>query len=353
MRLGVFLPVANNGWVLSPAAAAAPPTFELNRRVTTTAERLGMHLALAQSVWRGHGGATGFWDTSLEGFTLMAGLARETERIGLVASVNPLLYPAPLLAKMAATIDEMSGGRFGINVVAGANLTEYGQMGVLPEGFASFRYDLADEWLTAVRRLWTEERVTVDGRWTTLADCVSSPKPARQPPVVCAGASERGMRFAVDHGSIAFIGTNDLTSLAEFTARYRAAASGRSSPMQVWTAVNYVLRGTDAEALAEEARYRAEPDTGAIADLVGEYSAPGAGESQRRLIVDSGEHVFFGGAVVGGPARIAEHLLACERAGLDGVLVTCTDWDEGLGLLDTEVRPLLGASWAPPSEPFA
>lgn len=353
MRLGVFLPVANNGWVLSPAADPAPPTFELNRRVTCTAEAMGLHLSLAQSVWRGHGGATGFWDTSLEGCTLMAGLARETERIGLVASVNPLLYPAPLVAKIAATIDEMSGGRFGINVVAGANLAEYGQMGVMPEGFPSFRYDLADEWITAVARLWTEDRTTMDGTWTTLRDCVSNPKPSRMPPVICAGASERGMRFAVEHGSIAFIGTNDLPSLAEFTARYRAAAAHRAVPMQIWTAVNYVLRGTDAEARAEEARYRADPDVAAIADLVGEYSTPGAGESQRRLIVESGEHVFFGGAVVGGPRRIAEHLIGCHEAGLDGVLVTCTDWDEGLGLLDTEVRALLGDRWSPPTEPFA
>lgn len=345
MKLGVFLPVANNGWVLSPSADPAPPTFELNSRITRTAERMGMHLSLAQSVWRGHGGATGFWDTTLEGFTLMAGIARETERIELIASVNPLLYPAPLVAKMVATIDEMSGGRFGINVVAGANLAEYGQMGVMPEGFPSFRYDLADEWLTAVKRLWTEDRVTYRGQWGYLDDCISNPKPSRTPPIVCAGASERGMRFAVDHGTIAFIGTNDLPSLAEFTARYRAAAAHRAQPLQIWTAVNFVLRGTDAEAKAEEARYRADPDVAAIADLVGEYSKSGAGESQRRLIVESGEHVFFGGAIVGGPARIAEHLQGCHDAGLDGVLVTCTDWDEGLGLIDTEVRALLGDVW--------
>jgi pyrimidine oxygenase len=352
MKLGVFLPVANNGWVLSESADSAPPTFELNKMVTCMAESMGMHLSLAQSVWRGHGGATGFWDTSLEGFTLMAGLARETERIGLVASVNPLLYPAPLLAKMAATIDEMSGGRFGINVVAGANLAEYGQMGVMPEGFPSFRYDLADEWLTAVRSLWTEERVSFHGRWTTLNECVSAPKPKRVP-IVCAGASERGMRFAVEHGTVAFVATNDLGSLAVMAAKYRAAANARAEPLQVWTAVNFVLRGTDAEAKAEEACYRANPDLAAIADLVGEYSAVGAGESQRRLIVESGEHVFFGGAIVGGPRRIAEHLLGCQEAGMDGVLVTCTDWREGLGLIDTEVRPILGRHWASPDTGFA
>lgn len=345
MKLGVFLPVANNGWVLSKAAAAAPPTFALNRDITVRAERMGMALSLAQSVWRGHGGETGFWDTTLEGFTLMAGIARETERIELVASVNPLLYPAPLLAKMVATIDEMSGGRFGINVVAGANLAEYGQMGVMPEGFPSFRYDLADEWITLVKRLWTEDRVTHHGTWVSLEDCISYPKPSRLPSIVCAGASERGMRFAVDHGSIAFIGTNDLPSLAEFTARYRTAAAQRARPFEIWTAVNFVLRGTDAEAKAEEARYRADPDVGAMGDLVGEYSKSGAGESQRRLIVESGEHVFFGGAIVGGPERIAEHLRGCFEAGLDGVLVTCTDWHEGLGLIDTEVRALLGDVW--------
>ena len=352
MRLGVFLPVTNNGWVLSAAAPPAPPTFELNRRVTCAAEQMGMHLALSQSVWRGHGGETGFWDTSLEGFSLMAGLARETSRIGLAASVSPLLYPAPLLAKMAATIDEMSAGRFAINVVAGANLTEYGQMGVLPENFSSFRYDLADEWITAVRQLWTQERVTMNGRWTKLDDCISNPKPLRMPPVICAGASERGMRFANEHGDIAFIGTNDRASLAEFAHRYLAAPRERPDALQLWTVVNLVLRGTDAEAEAEEARYRAAPDSVAIGDLVGEYSAPGAGESIRRVIVESGEHVFFSGAVVGSPRRIADELLAFEQAGMDGVLITLTDWDEGLALFDTEVRSLLGTHWAAPTVSF-
>jgi alkanesulfonate monooxygenase SsuD/methylene tetrahydromethanopterin reductase-like flavin-dependent oxidoreductase (luciferase family) len=123
--------------------------------------------------------------------------------------------------------------------------------------------------------------------------------------------------------------------------------------LQVWTAVNFVMRSTDAEAQAEEARYRAEPDIGAIADRVAEYSTPGAGESQRRMIEDPAHHVFFGGATVGGPARIAEHLIACNDAGCDGVLMTFTDWDEGLALFDSDVRPLLGNRLAPPLAAFA
>jgi pyrimidine oxygenase len=353
LRVGVFLPVANNGWVFSSAADPAPPTFELNRRITVTAEEIGMHLSLAQSVWRGHGGQTGFWDTSIEGISLMGGLARETERIGLVASVNPLLYPAPVLAKMAATLDEMTGGRFGVNIVAGANLAEYGSLGVMPEGFPSFRYDLADDWITAVKRLWSEARVTHHGPYVRLEDAVSGPKPSRRPPIICAGASERGMRFAVDHGDIAFIGTTELPDLADFARRYRDAARLRTSPLQIWTAVNFILRSTDAEAQAEEARYRAAPDIEAIADRVAEYSAPGAGESQRRMIEDPAHHVFFGGAIVGGPARIAEHLIACNDAGCDGVLMTFTDWDEGLALFDAEVRPRLNGRLAGPLPAFA
>ena len=157
LELGIFLPVTNNGWILSPSAPPAPPTFALNRSIAEEAERRGFHFLLAQSVWRGHGGVTDFWNTSLEGFTLMSALGAVTDRLGLVASVQPLLYPPPVAAKMVATADDVSGGRFGINVVAGANLTEFEQMSVLPPSWADVRYDYASEWIETVKRLWGDE----------------------------------------------------------------------------------------------------------------------------------------------------------------------------------------------------
>jgi alkanesulfonate monooxygenase SsuD/methylene tetrahydromethanopterin reductase-like flavin-dependent oxidoreductase (luciferase family) len=57
-----------------------------------------------------------FWDHGLESFTLMAGLAAVTKRIKLFASTGVLTIPPAIVARMAVTIDNISGGRFGVNI---------------------------------------------------------------------------------------------------------------------------------------------------------------------------------------------------------------------------------------------
>ena len=67
----------------------------------------------------GFGGTTGFWDHNLESFTLMAGLAAVTSRIQLFATCATLTMPPPITARMASTIDSISHGRFGVNIITG------------------------------------------------------------------------------------------------------------------------------------------------------------------------------------------------------------------------------------------
>jgi len=73
---------------------------------------------------RGLGGKTEFWDHNLESFTLMAGLTAVTSKIKLFATSASLL-----MARMASTIDSISNGRFGLNLVTGWQRPEYSQMG--------------------------------------------------------------------------------------------------------------------------------------------------------------------------------------------------------------------------------
>jgi pyrimidine oxygenase len=352
IELGLFLPVANNGWALSTTAPPDPPTFELNAHLARRAEEMGLHFLLGQSVWRGHGGVSRFWDVTLETCTLMAALARETTTLGLVATVPPPLYPAPVAAKMLATLDEVSGGRAGVNVVAGASQVEYGQMGLVPPDYTSLRYEYAEEWVRTVKQLWSDGRagLTLRGRWTALDDCRSEPGPRQGEdfPVICAGASPRGMRFAAEWGTHAFIAASTPDGLSALIDRYREAADVAGRPLRLYTAVNYLLLADDRAATRAEAAIRAGADEVAIADLLGRYAAPGAGASQRDLLVDSGEHVFFGGIHAGGPGRIAEHLASLAALGFDGVLLTFTYWDAGLDLLQSEVLPALGPLVAGP-----
>ena len=86
MNVGIFIPIGNNGWLLSENAPQYKPSFELNKRITQRAEHYGLDFALSMIKLRGFGGKTEFWDHNLESFTLMAGLAAATERIKLYAS---------------------------------------------------------------------------------------------------------------------------------------------------------------------------------------------------------------------------------------------------------------------------
>src|SRR5258708_26262393 len=98
---------------------------------------------------RGFGGKSEFWDHNPESFTLMAAFGAVTEKIQLYASVAVLTIPPPIVARMTSTIDSISGGRFGVNIVSGWAKAEYEQMGLWPgeEHFAQ-RYDYSTEYLT-------------------------------------------------------------------------------------------------------------------------------------------------------------------------------------------------------------
>src|SRR5271156_7059506 len=109
MQLGVFIPIGNNGWLISTTSPQYKPSFDLNKTVVQKAEAFGFDFALSMIKLHGFGGPSQFWDHNLESFTLMAGLAAVTKRIQLYASVAVLTIPQAIVARMASTIDSISG----------------------------------------------------------------------------------------------------------------------------------------------------------------------------------------------------------------------------------------------------
>src|SRR5258705_2445242 len=104
MELGVFIPIGNNGWLISTTSPQYKPSFDLNLEVVHKAELFGFDFALSMIKLHGFGGQSQFWDYNLESFTLMAGLAATTSRIRLFATFAVLTLPPPVAARMALTI---------------------------------------------------------------------------------------------------------------------------------------------------------------------------------------------------------------------------------------------------------
>src|SRR5258708_34567305 len=108
MQLGVFIPIGNNGWLISTTSPQYKPSFDLNKTVVQKAEAFGFDFVLSMIKLHGFGGPSGFWDYNLESFTLMAGLAVGAQRIPLFATSAGRTMPPPLAARVATTIGSTS-----------------------------------------------------------------------------------------------------------------------------------------------------------------------------------------------------------------------------------------------------
>ena len=155
-EFGVFLPVANGGWIVSRNTPLLDGGWAQNRDAALIAEEEGLDFVMSMGKWRGFGGDTDHWGTSLESVTMMAGIAALTKRVKIWATLHAILHNPVVAAKMIATLDHISGGRAGLNIVAGAYRGEFEQMDAWDESLDhDARYDLTEEWTTIVKRLWT------------------------------------------------------------------------------------------------------------------------------------------------------------------------------------------------------
>ena len=131
-----------------------------------------------------------------EAWTLLAGLAAVTERVRLGPLVAcTAFHPPAVLAKMAATVDEVSGGRLVLGLGAGWNEPEFRAFGMPFDHLAS-RFEEAFE---IIMHLLAGERVTHTGRFSSVHDAVLLPKPTRRPPLMVGSSGPRVLRAALPH----------------------------------------------------------------------------------------------------------------------------------------------------------
>ncbi|MFO1539205.1 MAG: LLM class flavin-dependent oxidoreductase [Chloroflexota bacterium] len=258
-------------------------------------------------LYRDARGARGPW----EAWTQLAAIAAVTERIAIGPLVAATSFHAPgVLAKMAATVDEISGGRLVLGLGAGWNATEYAAFG--------FAYDARvarfAEAFTIVRTLLAEGRIDFAGRYYTLRDCELLPRGPRPggPPLMVGSIGPRMLRITLPHvhawnAWYADFG-NTPAGVPALQARVDAACAdvGRD-PATVARTVAVHLALDDGPAVRDRdaggvAPLRGTPE--AVADALRAYARAGIAEVQ--LVIDP--------ITPEGIARCAPILAALDRA---------------------------------------
>jgi probable F420-dependent oxidoreductase len=235
--------------------------------------RVGDHL-----LYRNDGGPErGPW----EAWTLLSALAAVTERVRLGPLVAcTAFHPPGLIAKMAATIDEVSGGRFVLGLGAGWQEQEFAAFG-LPYDRRVSRFEEA---FAIVRGLLAGERVTVDGRYWQVRDAVLLPPPARRTPLMIGSNGPRVLGIALPHVDAWNTWYTDFGNsaegFAELNERISAAARDVGRPpedVERSACVLVVLDRSSPERPLEVPPLEGPPDR--IAERLRELSDAGADEA--------------------------------------------------------------------------
>src|ERR1700712_1701377 len=349
MDFGVFIPIANNGWLISENAPQYMPSFDLNKRVVQEAERQGFAFALSMVKLRGFGGKTEFWDHALESFALRAGLAACTERIKLYASTAVLTLPPALVARMATTIDQIAPGRFGINIVSGWAKGEYEQMGLWPgDDYFGYRYQYSTEYVTILRELWETGASDFKGTHFTMDDCHMKPMPEGDVKIVAAGQSPTGMAFAAqyaDYNFILAVGVNTPKAHTAVNQQLMAAVEKTGRDVGAYVLFMIIADETDEAAMAKWLSYKDGVDEDALSWMAdpGNQDKTAAETSTAKTINLPEQAVNLNmGTLVGSYATVARLMdEAATVPGTKGLMLTFDDFVEGVETFGQRIQPLM------------
>src|SRR5262249_37933184 len=201
LKLGTFCTNLDYGAAITTIDGTLRISWPATLALAKLAEEMEFEALVPVGRWRGFGGVTNFNGAGFECFSWAAGIGASTTHPALFATSHvPTVHPI-MAPKQGAPIDPTHNGRSRLNGVAGGNLPGIEMFGVDLLDHET-RYERAAEWLTIIRRLWTEhEEFDFEGRFYRIKKGSLAPKPIQHPhPVIMnAGGSDTGRRFADKH----------------------------------------------------------------------------------------------------------------------------------------------------------
>lgn len=343
-KLGVFSMNADGGLAMTTVPERWRARWEDNLNAACIADRAGLEFLLPIARWRGFGGLTHVREWSFETFTWAAGLAVATENIGLFMTVHvPLVHPLQA-AKALATVDHISNGRAGLNIVCGWNPDEFAMFG---QTVGDRTYDQAEEWINIIERAYqSREPFDFGGEFYDLKGVVSRPPSLQAPRPVTMNAAfgAPGRNYAARHCDYLF---STFSEIADGRAHVvditnRAAEVGRE--VGVYTVCHVVCRETQQEAEDYYRHYALDcADEGAVdehmrkkKEFANSHDAKAFTEYRQR---------FAGGAgtfpLIGTPEKIVDDLTEIMDQGYSGAALTFVNYTYELSFFCDRVLPLM------------
>ena len=342
MRYGYWLPVFG-GWLRNVPDEGMTPTWEYVRRLAQRSEKIGYDVTLIAELFLND--IKGIQAPSLDAWSTAAALAAVTERLELMVAVRPTFHNPAILAKQAASIDRISGGRVALNVVSSWWRDEARRYGVQFDEHDD-RYARTAEWLAIVNGVWCEPTFSYAGKYFQVDETIAEPKPVRRPrPPIYAGGESEAAKTLIARTCDAYVMHGDpperiAPRIADLRARREKA---ELPPLGFGMAAYAIVRSTEREARRELERITnvtpGSPGYGNYSDWIANTKL----EQRVSLEEYSVSNRGLRAGLVGTPEQVADRVRALAAIGVDLLLLQCSPQLEEMERFAAEVVPLVDA----------
>ncbi len=343
-KLGVFSANSDGGLTLTRVPERWPAVWSEVVDVAQMADRAGIEFFLPIARWKGFGGEMNSREWSYETFTFAAGIAALTRNIAVFSTIHvPMVHPV-YAAKALATVDQISGGRAGLNIVCGWNPEEFGIFGL---EVIEDRYGQGLEWFEIMNRIHADTGpFDYAGKYYNLKAVSGRPAPVQRPRPVTLNAafSPPGRDFAARAADFLFTTFTTIDKGRETIADIAARSAATGREVGVYTTCHVVCRPTQAEAEAYYEHYAVEmQDTVSVDHYMkaketfsGSHEADAYRLHRKRFAAGAGTY-----PLIGTPQHIAAEMVKMAEAGFAGTTVSFVNFRDELPYFIEQVLPLL------------
>lgn len=345
INFGYWMPLGSGGYVISSIPQRTEWSLTYNTWLAQTAEDLGFNYGLAPARFiASHG-----WEYQQEAITCTAVLSAQTKHLKLISAVHTGLWHPAVVAKMGATIDNYSDGRFAINILSGWFKDEYRAFGE-PWLDHDERYRRSEEFIQVLQGMWTQDEFTFKGDFFRINQGWLKPRPisSPHPEIFQGGNSKAARRMAGKYSDWYFMNGNSVEAVKTQIDEISAIARQQGRSVKFGLNGFIILRDTEAEAHAqlEEIIANADPK---IVNAFGEQVKQ-AGASTREKIGMWADSDFanlvqpndgFKTKLFGPPELIADRIRQYYEAGVNLILCAFLHYTDELPEFGRRVIPLV------------
>jgi FMNH2-dependent dimethyl sulfone monooxygenase len=344
LKFAYWVPNVSGGLVISNIEQRTSWTIDYNRKLAQIAEASGFDYALSQIRFTAGYGA----EFQHESVSFSHALLESTSTLKVIAAILPGPWNPVLAAKQIATINHLTGGRIAVNVVSGWFKGEFHAIG---EHWLDHdeRYRRSEEFIRALRGIWTQDSFTFRGDFYRFQDYSLKPKPIDPQPEIFQGGSSRAARdMAARVSDWYFTNGNTPTEIGKQVDDIRRKAAENGHKVRVGVNAFAIVRETEEEAKAvlaeiiEKANPEAVNAFGHEVKNAGKASPEGEGNWAKSSFEDLVQYNDgFRSNLIGTPEQVAERVVALKKAGADLILLGFLHFQEEVEYFGKHVIPLV------------